>query len=989
MNILDLKQNEIFLGFKVTAITRLDEIQMIACQLEHEKSGARLIHLYNDDPENLFSISFPTPPPDDSGVPHILEHVVLSGSRKYPVREPFFEMYKMSMATFINAMTGWDCTYYPVASNVRQDLFNLAEVYFDAVFNPLLTEQSFRREGHHFAPADKKSPLDNVTINGIVYNEMKGAFSNPESILYRHSSRGLFPDTIYSRESGGDPQFIPNLTYENFLDFFQTYYHPSNAFIFLYGNILTKDYLSFLKDKLDAFERKTVIPSLSRQPLWNTPRTFVDTYPIGNDEPDVDKTYISMSWLIGDATNVAEVTDMYILNHFLLGNEAAPLKKAIIQSNLGKDLIYSGFSSVGLETMFRVALKGTSADRVDDFTQLVQETLNDISKNPISPFRIESAFQQAAYHFLEILPSYPIYIMERVLDSWIYGTDPFAFLRMNSHLNACRKRYETDDKLFNKLIENRLLNNSHRLTYILNPDRTIQAKNDAVFLQKMKQIREQISDNEMKTLAEQSEILEQESGKPNPPEALAKLPQLKVHDLPPKPKHIPTFAEKLAGDVTILKNDVFSNGVNYLMFDFNLQGLPSDLWVYLPRYAESFRKLGAAGENYEQVAARLAANTGGISCLPYFTTHASDPALPVWGLRVSMKTLDDKIEPALDVLRDILFQLNPRDKERLQQVLVQSHARYQTELVHDGSETASRYASRGFNSESYLSEMVDGLPQLALTQQIRDQYETQHNDLIEKIETIRNFLLQKNRLTISFTGSDEIYHRVQKIVSGWIENMGQKSIEEQPIGFKPYEKLPREGLAGPIQVAHCALALPALHYSHPDESLLKLGTRLISLEYILNEIRFKGNAYGAWCNFNSLVQLIQFGSYNDPHIVRTLNIFSQVIDYVRQAKWTQTDINRAIIGTAKVDEKPIRPKDATELALNRHLTGLVPQLREERYARILTAKAKDVKQATLNVLDANMNRGAVCVVASREKLEQANQQMPDRLLEIKNILSTK
>jgi len=983
---LNLITGERFDGFEVKTITPILEMNLVAIQLLHLGSGAKLLHLYNDDAENLFSINLPTPPTNDTGLPHIMEHSVLSGSKKYPVREPFFEMYKMSMATFINAMTGWDCTYYPVASNVKQDLFNLAEVYFDAVFYPLLTEQTFKREAHHLVPVDKNQPDEDLTINGIVYNEMKGNFSDPESKLYRQMFRSLFPDTIYGNESGGDPESIPDLTYDDFMQFHQTFYHPSNAYIFIYGNIPTKEYLEFLKDKLNTFQKTEISALIEKQPRWSQPKKIMDTYPVGKDESTVEKTYVTMNWLVGDGTDAVDVASLYILSNILLGNEAAPLKKAIIDSKLGKDLIYSGFSSVGLETTFGVGLKGTEFDHSDAFVNLVLEILENISKNEISRERIEAAFQQTSYHYREILPSYPIYLMERVLGSWIYGADPLTFVRMNNHLAFCRETYESDQFYFNKLIRERILENNHRLIFVLKPDREWQVRTDKKFLQKVKQIKSRLSNDQLKSIAKQAEELERISGTPNSEEALAQLPQLKISDLPEKPEHIPTIVEKLEKDVDFLHNDVFSNGVNYLTLNFDLKGLPVDLWEILPRYKDAVQKLGAAGMNYEEIARRISTYTGGINCSSFLTTHASDPQKSVWGLKISLKTLNEQIENALRLLKDILFGVDPRDRDRLYDVLIQAGARYQTQLVHDGSKTASRHASRGLSLEGHLSEIINGLPQLALTEKYKSQFDNLNVDLMEKIERIRDFLLTPHRLTVSFTGTDQAYEIVRKTLSEWIGAMRDEPVQKVPIDFIHYQTPPREGLAGPMQVAYCVQVLPAPHYSDQENTHITLGTRIISLDYFLNEIRFKGNAYGAWCNYSALDKEVEFGSYRDPHIARTLNVFNSVLDYVSRSDWTQTDIDRAIIGTAKNYEKPIRPEEATENALHRHVTGQTSEIREKRFEELLSATAKNVKKSTIEYLELNLNSGAVCVVSSREKLEEANRQMSVQPLTIQDIL---
>lgn len=973
-------------GFEVKAVTPVDEVRAVAYQLEHQRSGARLLHLHADDPENLFSISFPTPPPDDTGVPHILEHAVLSGSRKYPVRDPFFEMVKMSMATFINAMTGADCTYYPAASNVKQDLFNLANVYFDAVFHPLLTEEAFKREGHHFAPLKKDDPLAGVTINGIVYNEMKGAFSDPVSILSRCAMRGLFPDTIYGRESGGDPESIPDLTYAELKRFHETYYHPSNAYFVLYGDIPTREYLAFLKSRLDAFDRHDIHPLIERQTRWSQPRFTEDTYPVGKDEPLTEKTYILLEWLVGDATDVGHIVAFNVLSLILLGNEAAPLRKAVIDSKLGQDLLESGYGCVGAESTFGVTLKGSEPDRTDAFVKLVLDTLARISDSEIDRRLVDAAFQQAAYHHIEIMPMFPLHAMQRVLSAWIYDVDPLTFLRMREELKTCRRRYDTDPEFFNQLIRELLLGNPHRIAVVLRSDRGWEARTDASFTQRMQQVQDALTDKEIERIAVEAEELERLSATPNSPEALATLPQLAVSDLPPKPRHILTAVEQVKSGVELLRSDVFANGINYLQLDFNLAGLPSELWPYLLRYTEAISKCGAAGMNYEQMAHRVAASTGGIDAWPCFRTHAVNANRSLWSMQISFKALDDQIEPALDVLRDLLFAVDPRDSNRLHDVLIQSRAHYRTSLVHYGSHTAVIHAARGITEEGHLSEIVSGLPQLHLTEQLIDRFNELSEGLINKIEVIRDFLLAHNRLTASFTGSDSAYDNVHRMLSDWAGQMRDEAISDAPTGFMPYSVPPREGLAGPIQVAHCAEVIPAPHYSHPDEPLLVIGARLLSLDYLMKEVRFKGNAYGTSCFYDGLGRTITLGSFRDPHIVRTLQVFAGITDYTRRTDWTQTDIDRAIIGTAKEDERPIRPEDATGLALHRHLVGETPEVRERRYERILSAPPAEVKRALLAVLEPNIEHGAICVVSSREKLEEANRRMPDRPLAIQDIL---
>ena len=989
---VDLHPGDQLHGFEVKAVTPIDELRAVTIKLTHQHSGARLLHLYTEDTENLFSINFPTPPSDDTGVPHILEHAVLAGSQKFPVKEPFFEMIKMSMATFINAMTSSDHTCYPVSSNVKKDLFNLAEVYFDAVFHPLLTENTFRREGHHLAPADPDDPTGDLKITGIVYNEMKGAFSDPESRLYRSMSSQLLPDTIYACESGGDPDAIPDLTYQQLKGFHETYYHPSNGYFVLYGDIPTRDYLTFLADKLDRIPKnatsaalRPLSPEATHQPEWGAPRTIADTYPVSADELTTEKTYMMLSWRIGDATDPESVALGRILSLILLGNEAAPLRKAIIDSKLGADLIYSGAGSIGPAATFHVSLKGSETDRVEAFTQLVMDTLTEITDSEIDSEKVEAAFQQATYYYQEVASMFPLRMLYRVIEGWIYEKDPDTFLKMGETLNAIRQRWQENPAIFNELIRESLIENRHRLTSVLSPDREMQAKMDAKLAEQMKATRAGLTDEEVQKIAADAAELERLNGVPNPPGALAKLPQLEVSDLPEKPKHIPTTVENVGGQ-DLLRNDVFANGVNYLVLNFNLQGLPQHLWTYLPRYADAIGKLGAADMNYEEMALRKSAVTGGIGCSVRFSTHALDADHSLQSLSFHLKALDSKMDAALDVLHDLIFAVNPRDTERLRDVLIQAVAEYQTEMIHDGSSTAVHHASRGLSPNSHLAEIIHGLPQLRNSETLLNGYDELNADLMGHIEGIRDFLLTRGRVTASFTGSDSAFEEMRSRLGQWLDAMRDEPITSEAIAFERFETPPREGLAGPIQIAHCAHVMPAPHYSHPDSTLLTIGAHLVRLDYILSEIRFKGNAYGAGFTYSSSDAVLCQSSFRDPHVARTINVFEQTVDYVKGVEWTQTDIDRAIIATAKDAERPIRPSHAASSALSQHLAGQTREMREARYAQLRRATPGEVKRALLQLLEENAAKASVCAVSSREKLEAANHELAQPLV-IEDILS--
>ena len=963
-------------GFVVRDVTPLPADLAVAYLLEHQASGATVLHLHAEDKENCFSINFPTPPPDDTGLPHIMEHAVLAGSEKYPVKEPFFEMIKLSMATFINAMTGWDCTYYPVCSNVPADLWNLADVYFDAVFHPLLDRTTFSREAYHYAPADPADPTGELVISGIVYSEMKGVFSDPEQRLSRVLSRALFPDSPYGLESGGDPVAIPDLTYEQFREFHRTYYHPANAHFFFYGDIPTAEYLAFLDERLAGYSRNGGPIEIATQPRWSRPKDIVEGYPIEPEEDAAEKTYLVLQWLTGDSTDPLDALLMYVLSLVLLGNEGAPLRRALVESHLGADLLHSGDMHVGRENTFRVGLKGSEEDRLEPFCKLVTDTLTAVRDGQTEPARIEAAFQQAAYQYLEIRELHPLHIAQRALSSWIYGRDPLAYMNLAATFDRARQAWAEEPGLFNRLIDERLLQNPHHIRGVLRPQRDLQAETDADEAQRAEAVRRQLDEKQLKDLAAEAEHLAELNAQPNPPEAVAALPQLGIDDLPEKLTHIPTTVETLTGGVEMLCNDVFANGVTYLELYFDLHGLPEELWTYLPRYADAMGKLGTASLRYDEVAARVAAATGGIHCHEHFTGHAQADHAALRGLSIEIKALDERIEPAMDILGELLFGLAPSDTDRLGDVLAQARAGYQTELVHNGSQTAAYHAARGLTPEAYLREVVSGLPQLRRTDAMLRVFDEESDEIIQRIEAVRNFLLNRARVTISFTGSAGSLTTVRGRLEDWLGRMDDQPIVDAPVGFEPYATAPREGLAGPLQVNYCTAVCPAPPFESPDEHLLAVGSRMVSLEYFMSELRFQGNAYGAWFRYSPLSRTLQMGSYRDPHVARTLGVFQRTADWVAQAEWSADDVRRAIISTAKNAERPIRPAEATADALSRHLQGLTPERREARFAAMKGATAGQIKRALLSALEDGRDKTAICVVGSRAKLESANAELP-------------
>lgn len=972
-------------GFTVTRVTPVPSIRGTAVEARHDRTGARLIHLFTADTENLGAIAFRTPPPDDTGVPHILEHSVLCGSRRFPVKDPFLEMIKRSMATFINAMTYSDKTVYPVASNVRQDFLNLFDVYVDAVFFPNIGPDTLAQEGHHLEPADPEHPESSpLTIKGIVYNEMKGAYSELDAIIERTSNQKLFPDSPYGRDSGGDPAAIPGLTYDQFREFHRRYYHPSNAYIMLYGNTPTADLLAFLGPRLDGLP-PAINPgsAISRQPRWAQPRELEENYPVAAEEGMRDKAAVTVSWLLDLGDDPVGEMAFEVMDKLLLGHAGAPLYKALIDSRLGEDLAPSGYSAGALECSYHAGLKGTEPERKDAIVALVLRTLESCAAEGFPRESVEAAFQQLQYAHLEITTNYPLRLMNHVYDAWIYDQDPLTYLRLGETFGELKRRYEADPAIFARLIRTSLLDNPHRLTCTFRPDAALQARRDAEFAEKMADAKAALSAAELQKLAAEAKELARRQGEPNDPADLAKLPSLRLADLPKKPLCIPAELVDCAG-VPLVRTDVFANGINYFVLAFDLSGLPDELWDYVPVFADFLAKLGAGGRDYAAMGERIAACTGGLSADLFATVDARDPDRVLPFLSVTFKSLDARHGNALAVVRELLLELDLADTARLRDLVFQMKAQRQSGIVDAGHRFAAQHAIRGLSRLGALNHRLGGIPQVRLAGGLAREFDRDAELLRARLDAIRRFLLSRARLRAAFTGSPGPETDTRRWLAEFASTLSCPSAG--PSACLPDIEHPAaaaEGLALTAEVAFCAAAIPAPPQTSPDAPALSVFSQILSLDHLWQEIRVKGGAYGGFCVYDPGMRAFELMSYRDPNISRTLGVFAGIPQAIRAMPLAAADIERAIISCAKGEERPIRPGAATAMALWRHLTRADDELRNERYQALLRVTGDDVRRAASVLFEGAAPQ--VCVLGGRPLLETANATLKAPLV-IENIL---
>lgn len=974
--------NEIRAEYEVLSSKPLPSMRGEALQLRHTSSGARILHIKCLENENCFCVAVPTPPPDDTGMPHILEHMTLAGSSKFPCKEPFFEMIKRSVATFINALTGNDITYYPVCSTVKTDLFNLADVYFDAVFHPLLSPETFAREAYHLAPADPANPTGELRCDGIVYSEMKGVFSSPEGILERDFIRQLLPDTCHGKESGGNPENIPELTLETLRAFHAKRYNPSNAFIILFGDIPTEDWLDFLAPRLVGFAPQPALPPIARQPRWTEPRSLISRYPLPQSEDKSGKTYLALNWLVGDSTDLDFSARLSILNYLLTGNDAAPLSKAIEDSHIGANLIMDSAMPNGLEETFHLVLDGSEPDRMPQFRKVVFDTLEELSRKPFPAEDVEAAFQQTVYACNEIGSKYAFTTVMSAATACCAGLDPSSLLEKAPFFEKVRRDIEADPMLLPNMIKPLFLDNPHRLDIVMAPSGEMEAERDAATSKRLAEIRASMTDAQARAIADAAVSLEAANAAPSSPEALACLPQLHASDMPEVPPQPEYDVRPLSSGAQLLvARNIATNGIVYLALSFDISDLPRHLVPFIQPFCDAIDDFGAAGLDYVAAAKKRARCSGMFGARHAFYSLYGKNGEFSQHIYFNLKTTVSSLDAALDALREAVFEVDPRDRSRMADILLQQRTLLRSEMVQDARTTTRRRAAR-FLSEFYgRTYEISGIPQLRLFERLAGaDSATAYNECTRSIEEIRNWILGTHRMTASLVAPREVEDRIAAALNSFMAAMPPppKFIEPYPVFATDLS--PRcEGLSAALQVSFAALFTPAPFTHEPEAAALMPGASIVSSDYMLPEIRLKGNAYGAGLAYNSHSGSLCFSTYRDPHIAESYSTMLRAADFAKSKIWSDETVENAILAVLKGFVAPIRPADALLYIIMQHISGFNNEASMALYRKILSLKRSQVQDVTVATLEKNLAHASYCVAASEAALIAAN--IPDMSIE--------
>jgi Zn-dependent M16 (insulinase) family peptidase len=957
-------------AFNLVREENIPELNAVAKLYIHKRTGARLLSIINDDENKVFGINFRTTPKDSTGVPHILEHSVLNGSEKYPVKEPFVELLKGSLATFVNAFTFPDKTCYPVASQNVQDFYNLIDVYMDAALHPLISEQTLMQEGWHYELNDSSEPM---TYKGVVFNEMKGAYSSPDGILETRIIESLFPKHIYGVDSGGDPRHIPDLTYEGFKNFWETYYHPSNSFIYFYGNDDPEKRLELMEGYLKPYKKKKVKSVVPLAKPFKRPKKVEYPYDAGNDQDIEKKHYLVVNWKLPDTSDPVLNFSMRILGHILIGTPASPLKKALLDSGLGEDLAGIGMETELRHLVFSTGLKGTRKRHAKKIEKLIFDTLEGLVRDGIDPDMVAAALNTVEFRLRENnTGAFPVGIalMRRVLTTWIHDEDPFKLLAFEAPLTEIKQRLASDSRYFEKLIQTYLLDNVHRTALRLKPDPELGRRFEEDEKARLAKIRESLNEGQISELIDNTRKLKARQEAPDSPAALETLPVLKLEDLEKQSKTIPIEVSELQ-NTKVLYHDLFSNGIVYLDLGFDLHALPKDLLPLTEIFARALLEMGTDKEDYVKLSQRIGKSTGGItSTAVTATAFGSKDSVAKLFLR-GKATMQQSAE-LLNILRDILSSAKFDNKERLKQIVLEEKAGLESALVPSGHIYVNQRLRAQFGESGWAKDQMSGIGYLFALRDLADDINKKWKSVVKKLEAMREALITRDALLCNVTVDGANWNMFKPQLESFLSALPAKTVKLSPFGVEPVYR--KEGLAIPAQVNYVGKGanLYDLGYQYDGSAEVIMG--YLRMAYLWDKIRVQGGAYGAFSIFDDASGIFTFLSYRDPNVAATLENYDNAGAFLKSldsSRLSENELTKAIIGAIGDLDAYQLPDAKGFTSMLRYLTNRTDELRQKIRDEVFSTNGEDFI-AFGEVLEKAAQSNAVAVLGSENALESAN-----------------
>ncbi len=967
-------------GFELIREEYIDELNATARLYQHVQTGAEMISMNNDDENKSFGITFRTPPPDSTGVPHIMEHSVLGGSRKYRVKEPFIELAKGSFKTFLNAMTFPDMTSYPVATTNMQEFYNLVDVYLDAVFHPLITPFHLEQEGWHFELDDADAPL---IYKGIVFNEMKGAMSSPENLHYYHTMRSVFPDNTYRHYSGGDPQVMPNLTYEDFRSFHETYYHPANARIFFYGDDPEEGRLRLMNEYLQDFAAEEIASEVTVQPAFAEPRRTAFPYSVDGDGDHRDKAYISVNWALPENYDPALQMALGVLSYAILGTAGAPLRKTLVDSGLGDDVIGGGISSRLRQMTFSVGMKGVKTSDTDQVEAIILETLEKLADEGIDPEQIEAALNTFEFSYRENnTGSFPrgLSLMFRALSNWLYDQDPLQPLKFEAPLTAVKEQIMQNPAYLQEMIHTYLLDNPHRVTVVLEPDAEYQQRLETAEKEKLAAIKSQLTAEQLEEIVEHTQTLRALQEKPDDPAALATIPRLTLADLDKENKTIPIEMGQAHG-AQLLYHDLFTNGIVYLEAGFDLHTLPQELLPYVPLFGRALVDMGTETEDFVRLQQRIGQKTGGIYPTTLFSAKRNEAEATAW-LFLRGKSTVPQAEEMLGIMQDVLLTVNLDNQERFRQMVLRAKAGLESGLIPGGHGVVNGRLRSYFSESGWLNELTGGVAYLFFLRRLAEDVERDWPGVLAKLEAVRDTAVNQNAMLCNVTLDAANWATFRPQLEAFVAEMPQKPVEREVWDW--IRPLTPEGLTIPAQVNYVAKGTNIYDLGYELNGSISVINNYLRTTYLWEKIRVLGGAYGGMVSFSPFTGVYSFLSYRDPNLLETLVNYDGAADFLRQPIH-EDELTKSIIGAISSMDAYQLPDAKGYTSMVRYLTNSTDEYRQKMREDVLGTTQADFTRLA-DVLAQMNDTGLVTVLGSAEAINQANAEMGGDWLDVKKVM---
>lgn len=946
---------------------RVEDVQSDGFILRHKKSGARIAILSNNDDNKVFYIGFRTPPEDETGVPHIIEHTTLCGSKKFPVKDPFIELAKGSLNTFLNAMTYPDKTVYPVASCNDQDFKNLMDVYLDAVFNPNITkyEEIFKQEGWHYELTGKD---DELKINGVVYNEMKGAYSSPDEVLSSQIYRSLFPDNTYSKDSGGNPEYIPKLTYEAYLDFYHKYYHPSNSYIYLYGDMDVVERLEWLdKEYLSLYDYKKVNSEINKQPAFDEIKNVEAQYSITMDDTQENKTYLSYNRVVGDTLDEMLYQAFDVLDYALVSSPGAPVKQALIDAGIGDD-VYGSYDAGILQPVFSFVAKNANASQADEFESIIENTLKEVVKTGINKEALLAGINSSEFKFREAdFGQFPKGLLFGLncLDSWLFDDmKPFIHLECLGTFAKLRKAVDTD--YFEKLIQEYLLDNTHGSSVTVKPKRGLGNEREEALAKELSDYKASLSDEEIKKLIEDTEHLKKYQEEPSSDEDLRKLPMLTRADMKKNAMPFSNIEDELL-DVKVVRHDIESNGIDYISFLFDAGDFAQSELGYLGFFTNALGLVSTEKYSYTDLANATNIYTGGIS-----TGTASHPDIKdrnnfVFKFEVKLKVLEKNLDKALELMEQMLLSSDFTDTKRLGELVAQIKARLQANLSSSGHLVAAMRSMSSFSRYALYQDELKGVAFYRSICRIEKELLESPKSVSDKLAAIAKKLFARNRMLISFTGNNKAYGNakpsLEKVIAGF--NKMSAVGNQAEVHFNTA----KEAFIDASQIQYVAKTGDFICEGYEYTGALRLLRIILSYDYLWINVRVKGGAYGCMNTFLRSGESY-FVSYRDPNLSDTLDVYDRIPEYIRSFSPDERDMTKYIIGTFSALDTPMNPEAKGSRSLSAYLEGITYEQIQKERNEILNAQPEDIRRLA-DLVEAVLKKDSICVIGNENMIKES------------------